>query len=53
MYKMFKINVETFGKNYVYKIIDKEKKQWLRDKDIGKKLGVEDIYDLIDKKIKD
>ena len=25
---------------------------WLRNKDIGEKLGVENIYDLIDKEIK-
>ena len=33
--------------------MDKGKTLWLRNKDIGKKLGVENIYDLIDKEIKD
>ena len=51
MYKMYKISAETFFKNYVYNIIDKEKKLWLRNKDI-EKLGVENSYDLIDKEIK-
>ena len=32
--------------------IDRDKKLWLRNKDIGEKLGVEKIYDLIDKEIK-
>ena len=49
---MFKICAETVAKNCVYDIIDKEKKLWLRNKDIGEKLGVENIYDLIDKEIK-
>ena len=31
---MFKISSETFTKDYVYYIIDKEKKLWLRNKDI-------------------
>ena len=33
-------------------MIDKEKKLWLRKKDIKERLGVENIYDLIDKEIK-
>ena len=49
---MIKISAEIFAKNYVYNIIDKEKKLWLRNKDIGEKLGVKNIYDLIDKEIK-
>ena len=52
MYKMFKISVETFAKNCVQNIVDKEKKLWLRNKDIGNKLGVENIYDLVDQEIK-
>ena len=51
-YKMIKISAEIFAKNYVCNIIDKEKKLWLRNKDIGEKLGVKNIYDLIDKEIK-
>ena len=49
---MIKISAEIFAKNCVYNIIDKEKKLWLRNKDIGEKLGVKNIYDLIDKEIK-
>ena len=49
---MFKISAETDAKSCVYYIIDKEKKLWLRNKDIGEKLVVENIYDLIDKEIK-
>ena len=55
MYKMFKISVETFAKNCVQNIVDivdKEKKLWLRNKDIGNKLGVENIYDFVDQEIK-
>ena len=52
MCKRYKISAETFFKNYVYNIIDKEKKLWLRNKDIGEKLGVENSYDLIDKEMK-
>ena len=32
--------------------IYRDKKLWLRNKDIGEKLDVEKIYDLIDKEIK-
>ena len=49
---MFKISAETYAKNSRYNKIDKEKMLWLRSKDIREKLGVENIYDLIDKKIK-
>ena len=49
---MLKISAETFPENYIYNITDKEKRLWLRNKDIGEKLGVENIYDLIDKEIK-
>ena len=51
-YKMLKISAETFPENYIYNITDKAKRLWLRNKDIGEKLGVENIYDLIDKEIK-
>lgn len=49
---MFRINAEKFAENYVYNIIDKQKKLWLRNKDTVEKLGVPNIYDLVDKKIK-
>ena len=49
---MFGISAETFPKSKVYSIIDREKKLWLRNKDIGEKLGVESIYELIDKEVK-
>ena len=48
-YKMFKISAETFAENYVYNIIDKEKKLWLRNKDIWEKLGVQNMTWLIKK----
>ena len=51
MYKMLVINAETFAKNCFYNMIGKKKLR-LRNKDIGKKFGVENIYDLIDKEIK-
>ena len=41
------------NKNCVYNIIDKEKTLQLRNKDTREKLGAENIYDLIDKEIKD
>ena len=53
MYKMFKIFVEKFAKNYFYNITDGEKKLRLRNRDIGERLGVKNIYDLIDKEIKE
>ena len=46
---MFKISAETFAENYVYNIIDKEKKLWLRNKDIWEKLGVQSMNWLIKK----
>ena len=49
---MFKISAETYAKKCVYYRIDKEKKLWQRNKDIGEKLCAENIYDLIDKEIK-
>ena len=52
MYKMLKISAETYAKNCVYNITDKEKNILLRNKDIGEKLSVENNYNLIDKEIK-
>ena len=49
---MLKINAETYAKNCIHNIIDKYKWPWLRNKDIGEKVGVENIYDLIDKETK-
>ena len=49
---MFRTNATTFAENCVHNIIVKEKKLWLRNKDIGEKLGVENIYDFIGKEIK-
>ena len=51
MYKMFKIIAETFAKNYVYNKID-EKKMWRRNKDIGEKIGIQNICDLVNEEIK-
>ena len=51
MYKML-ISTKTYAKNCVHSITDKEKKLWLRNKDIGERSGVQNVYDLIDKKIK-
>ena len=48
-YKMLKISAETFAENYVHNIIDKEKKLWLRNKDIWEKLGVQNMTWLIKK----
>ena len=45
--------LKKYAENCVHNIIDKEKKLQLRNKDIGEKLGIENIYDLIDKEIKD
>ena len=49
---MFKISAEAYAKNCVYYMIDKEKKVRVRNKDIEEKLDAENIYDLIDNKIK-
>ena len=49
---MLKISAKTYAKNCVCNIIDKEENVWLRNKDIGEKLGVENIYGLIDKEVK-
>ena len=48
---MIKIIAETYAKNCINNIIDEEKIIWLRNKDIGEKLGIENIYDLVDKEI--
>ena len=52
MYKMLKISAETYAKNCVHSITDKAKKLQLRNKDTRERLGVQSIYDLIDKEIK-
>ena len=52
MYKVLKIIAETYAKNCIHNMINKEKILWLRNKDLGGKLSVENIYDLIDKEIK-
>ena len=44
--------LKYFSKNCVYNIIDKEKMVWLKNKGIGETLGVENIYDLVDKEMK-
>ena len=53
---MVTISAETFAKNYIHKISqlkrDKESFLWLRIKDIGGKLDVKNIFDLVDKEIK-
>ena len=49
---MIKISADIYAKICVYYIIGKEKMLWLRNQSIGKKLSVENIYDLIDKWIK-
>ena len=53
---MVKISAETFTKSYIHAIeqLRKGKKLvlWIKIKDIGKELDVENIYDLIDKEIK-
>ena len=52
---MVNISAQTNAKNCIHNIIhniDKEKMLWLRNKHIGEKLVVENIYDLIDKEIK-
>ena len=53
---MVKISAEIFSKNYIHTItyLRKGKKLalWIRIKDIGKELDVENIYDLINKEVK-
>ena len=48
---MIKTSAKIFAENCIQNIIDK-KILWLRIKDIGEKLGVENIYDLLIKKLK-
>ena len=56
MYKMVKISAETFAKNCIPTIKQlrkgKEPVLWIRIKDIGKKLDVKNIGDLVYKEIK-
>ena len=56
MYKMVEISADTFAKSSIHTIeqLRKGKKLalWIRIKDIGRELDVENIYDLIDKEIK-
>ena len=49
---MVNISAKTFSKCCIHSITDKEKKLRLRIKDIGKKLDVKNIFDLVDKEIK-
>ena len=51
-YNMVNISAKTFSKCCIHSITDKEKNLWLRIKDIGKKLSVKNIFDLVDKEIK-
>ena len=46
-YKINRISADTFAKNCIYNITDKEKKLQLRNK-----IGVKNVYDLIYKKSK-
>ena len=50
--EMLRISGKIYAKNGVYNITDKEIMLWLRNKDIGEKIGVVNIYDLIDREIK-
>ena len=54
---MVDISVEKFAKNCIHIItqVRKSKKLalWIRIKDIGEKLDVKNIFDLVDKEIKD
>ena len=50
--RMFRISGKIYAKNGVYNITDKEIMLWLRNKHIGEKIGVVNIYDLIDREIK-
>ena len=50
--EVFQISAETFAENYVYNIIEEGKKLWLSNKDIAEKLGVPNVYNLIDEQIK-
>ena len=54
---MVEISNETFAENCIHTITQlrkcKETILWIRIKDIGRKLDVENIFDLVDKEIKD
>ena len=39
--RMVKITAEKHGENHLYSIRDEENKLWIRNKDIGDKVGVE------------
>ena len=56
VHKMVDVSAETFAKNYIHTIKqlkkDKEPVLWIRIKDIGEKLDVKSIGDLIYKEIK-
>ena len=56
MYKMVNISAETFNKNCVYTMTQlkkgKEPILWIKIKDIGRKLDVKNIFDLVHKEIK-
>ena len=53
---MVDISAKIFAKNCIHTItqVRKSKKLvlWIRIKDIGEKLGVKNIFDLVDKEIK-
>ena len=53
---MVDISAETFSKNCIHTITQlkngKEPALWIRIKDIGRKLDVKNIFDLVDKEIK-
>ena len=56
MYKMVGISAEPFTKNCIHTITQLRKGKklalWLKMKDVEKKLGVENIYDSVDKETK-
>ena len=51
-YKLHQISKKTFSKCCIHNIADREKKLWLRIKDIGEKLDVTNIFGLVNKAIK-
>ena len=56
VYKMVDISAETFPKNCIHTLSQlkrgRESILWLKIKDIGRKLDVKNIFDLVDKEIK-
>ena len=56
MYKMFKVNAETFTKNCVHTIkrnkTANKSVSWIKMIDIQKKVNDKNIHDLVDKEIK-